>query len=99
MARSAGDPRGTQAWKALRERVFAEETHCWWCGEWVDQDLDRTHRMSRTVDHIVAIARGGAGIPDRSGVRLAHRSCNGRRAHRVTAPHIDKELSVELACI
>jgi len=76
------DPRGTQAWKNLRAQVFAEETHCWQCGQWVDQDLPRTHSLSRSVDHLDPIGRGYPGVPDRSRVRLAHRSCNARRGHR-----------------
>lgn len=75
----AGDPRGTRAWRRLRERVYAEEVDCWRCNTYVDQTLDWRHPMSRTADHLDAIANGGSGVPDRSRVRLAHRSCNGRR--------------------
>lgn len=92
----AGDPRGTQGWKLLRGRVFAEETHCWRCGGWVDQRLPSRHPMSRTADHLDAVARGFAGVPDRSRVRLAHRSCNGRRGARLDQP---SSLSVSLASI
>lgn len=79
----AGDPRGTRAFRRLREQVYEEETHCWKCGEYVDQTLPRTHAMSRTADHLDAIARGFPGVPDRSRMRLAHRRCNGRRGARV----------------
>jgi hypothetical protein len=75
----AGDPRGTRAWRRLRERVYAEETHCWRCDKYVDQTLPRMHRMSKTADHVDAIANGGAGVPDRSRVRLAHWTCNSSR--------------------
>lgn len=78
------DPRDTSAWRTLRNQVYREETHCWVCGMWVEQSLPKTHPMSRTVDHLIPVARGGAGIPDRSGVRLAHRRCNGKRGHRPT---------------
>lgn len=91
----AGDPRGTRAWRALRGQVFQEETHCWKCGLWVDQALPPRHPMSRTADHLDAIARGFAGVPDRSRVRLAHRRCNGRRGARLDRP----SLSVSLASI
>lgn len=74
-----GDPRGTQAWRRLCAQVYAEETHCWLCHEWVDQTLPREHPMSRTVDHVVPVARGGPPIPDRDGARLAHRRCNSER--------------------
>ncbi|QTD96983.1 HNH endonuclease [Streptomyces cyanogenus] len=77
MAYSKG--RSGTAWAAMRARVFAEESHCWICGQWVDQALPRTHPMSRTVDHIVQLSHGGAPL-DRANCRLAHRRCNGRRA-------------------
>jgi 5-methylcytosine-specific restriction endonuclease McrA len=92
----AGDPRGTRAWRNLREQVYGEETHCWRCGSWVDQALPRGHPMSRTVDHLDPIARGGAGVPDRSRVRLAHRRCNGRRGHKVDPVSRSLSVSVEV---
>lgn len=76
------DPRSTGAWQALTATVVAEETHCWICHGAVDQTLPKEDPMSRTVDHLDPVARGGAGIPDRSRVRLAHRSCNSRRGAR-----------------
>lgn len=93
----AGDPRGTQAWARLRAQVYAEETHCWRCGRWVDQTLPRNHRMSRTADHLDQVARGGAGIPDRSRVRLAHWGCNSARGARVD-PEL-RGLTVQLSSI
>lgn len=77
MAYSKG--RSGTAWSAMRARVFGEESDCWICGKWVDQELPRTHPMSRTVDHLVQLSHGGAPL-DRQNCRLAHRRCNGRRA-------------------
>lgn len=91
------DPRDTTAWRALRRQVFGEETHCWQCGMWVDQNLPRTHPMSRTVDHMVPVARGGDGVPSRSGVRLCHRKCNSRRGHR--PERVRGEMSIDPALI
>lgn len=98
----AGDPRGTRSWRRLRERVYAEETHCWICNEYVDQALPKWHPKSRTVDHLQPIARGGMGIPPRHMVRLACRQCNGIRAHgvgEVKAKTERQSLSVSLHSI
>ncbi len=95
----AGDPRGTRAWRRLRERVYAEETHCWRCGEYVDQTLPRTHPMRRTADHIDAIANGGAGIPDRSRVRLCHAACNSKGWAGTGTANVRTSLSVSLGSI
>jgi 5-methylcytosine-specific restriction endonuclease McrA len=74
--------RAGTAWNKLRARVFAEEELCWICGGWVDQELPRTHPMSRTVDHIVQLCFAPELALDRSNCRLSHRRCNGRRAER-----------------
>lgn len=93
----AGDPRGTRAWRRLREQVFSEETVCWRCGTWVDQTLPARHPMSRTADHLDAIANGGAGIPDRSRVRLSHWTCNSKRGKGIRVSQITRtELVVSL---
>ncbi len=95
----AGDPRGTRAWRRLRERVYAEEAHCWRCGEYVDQTLPRTHPMRRTADHIDAIANGGAGVPDRSRVRLCHARCNSKGWAGTGIASVRASLSVSLESI
>lgn len=74
--RSAG--RKGRDWEQLRNRVFAEETHCWLCHRFVDQTLPPRTPQSRSVDHIVPLALGGD-PHDRSNVRLAHHGCNSRR--------------------
>jgi 5-methylcytosine-specific restriction endonuclease McrA len=76
--------RSGRPWDRMRARVFAEETCCWWCGQWVDQDLPATHPMSRTVDHLHALAKGGKPL-DRNNLRLMHRRCNSIRANQERA--------------
>ena len=83
MAYSKG--RAGTAWWKVQAQVYAEETHCWWCGQWVDQSLDgRTHPMGRTVDHVLELWQGGAEV-DRSNCRLAHRRCNSAKSNRTRA--------------
>lgn len=82
MAYSKG--RAGTAWNLLRARVFAEETHCWICGKWVDQELPRTHPMSRTVDHVIELWQQGAPT-DRANCRLSHRRCNTSKSNRTRA--------------
>lgn len=82
MSGAPGDPRNTYRWRQARKRVFDEETHCHLCGQWVNQELPQEHPQSRTVDHLHALAQGGALLPERSLLRLAHRSCNAARSNR-----------------
>jgi hypothetical protein len=96
----AGDPRGTRGWRRIREQVYAEETHCWNCGLYVDQTLPPRHRMSRTADHLDAVALGYAGVPDRSRVRLAHWSCNSKRGKGIRVMGVTRtQLTVSLESI
>lgn len=82
----AYDPaRSGTRWFAVQAQVFAEETHCWLCGNYVDQDLPgRTHPMGRTVDHVRELWQGGDPF-DRANCRLAHRRCNSAKSNRARA--------------
>ena len=62
-------------WRRAQAAVFATETHCWLCGEHVEQTLPPNHDRARSVDHITPLALGGAPY-ERSNLRLAHRRCN-----------------------
>ena len=60
--------------------MYAEETHCWLCGRYVDQRLPATHRRSRSADHLVQLQHGGHPLR-RAGLRLAHLGCNAARSN------------------
>jgi 5-methylcytosine-specific restriction endonuclease McrA len=81
LPKSVRQGRGGRPWDRMRARVFAEESVCWYCGNEVDQNLPSTHPMSRTVDHLHALAKGGRPL-DRTNLRLMHRKCNSIRANR-----------------
>jgi len=86
-------------WRRLCTQVYTEETHCWLCGQWVDQTLPHNHSMSRTVDHVVELHRGGHPL-DRNNLRLAHRSCNTRKSNRLRTPTPRREqLTVDVTTI
>lgn len=74
--------RAGRPWRTLCATVRAEETHCWVCSRWVDQDLHAHHPRSATVDHVVQLRDGGP-AHERTNVRLAHRGCNTARANRL----------------
>jgi 5-methylcytosine-specific restriction endonuclease McrA len=75
VAATAG--RKGRPWRRLCTRVYAEETICIRCGQWVDKTLPPRTPLSKSVDHIVPLARGGAPLA-RENVGLAHYSCNSR---------------------
>lgn len=58
-----------------REDVFARDNWvCQLCFRPVDRDAPATDPEGPTIDHVVAIANGGADVPDN--VQTAHARCN-----------------------
>ncbi len=84
------------AWKARQELIRGAATSepiipadifirdgwaCGLCGEVVDPDLAYPDPMSKSLDHVLPLSRGGAHVE--SNVQLAHLSCNIRKGARV----------------
>ena len=58
-----------------RKKIYATQTICGICGKPVDFSLRYPNPMSKTIDHIIPIARGGH-PSDLSNLQLAHLTCN-----------------------
>lgn len=70
-------------WREAQAAVFATETHCWLCGEYVDQRLSSKGplaRLSRSADHLVQLQHGGHPTA-RSNLRLCHYGENAGRSN------------------
>ena len=76
-----GRGRSGRPWERMKARVRAEETHCAWCGEWVDQTLGGNDLDGPVIDHIVERVAGGPEL-DRDNLTLMHRRCNGAKEAR-----------------
>ena len=76
MPRSPG--RTGHAWRQLCAAVLAPDVLvCIRCTQLIDKALPHPHRMSKSVDHVVALVDGGAEL-DPANVGPAHLSCNSR---------------------
>ncbi len=65
---------------------------CHICGRPIDFALPHLDPMAYVVDHLVALAKGGADtIANKA---AAHRSCNGAKAARVYAPVVRRSASL-----
>jgi 5-methylcytosine-specific restriction endonuclease McrA len=74
-----GDIRKTRRWQQLRARIRATTPAvCWICGQRINLGLAWPDPESWTLDHIVPIAEGGAGL-DPANLRPAHAACNSKR--------------------
>lgn len=73
--------RNGHRWRQLRARVLRNQDVCKWCGEWVDKALPPLDPMAPQVDHILAVAKGGAEY-EYHNLQLLHRRCNREKWHR-----------------
>lgn len=74
LPRSKG--RTGRPWRRLQRWVWANFTHCFRCGEYVDQTITNPrHPRARSVDHVVALWQGGDELSQNNAV-LSHYGCN-----------------------
>lgn len=78
-----------------RHRIAIAKTRsaCHICGEPIDYDLTYPDPRSFVVDHVVAIALGGADTLENK--RAAHHACNSAKRARVYAPIVRRSHSLE----
>ena len=65
-----------------KKRIFATQTVCGICGKPVDMSLKYPHPMSKTIDHIIPIAKGGH-PSDLDNLQLAHWTCNRQKSDKI----------------
>lgn len=87
VARTAG--RSGRPWRRVQAKVYEEETHCYLCGEYVDQTLANFRSgQARSVHHLIPPDLAPELALDRDNLRLAHLGCNAKygRGQFVGAP-------------
>lgn len=62
---------------------------CGICCQPIDPLLPWPHRMSKTLDHVIPLAKGGTHEP--ANVQLAHAVCNSRKNDRLEDVAVDPE--------
>ena len=65
-----------------RRRIYATQTVCGICGKPVDMSLKYPHPLSKTIDHIIPIAKGGH-PSDLDNLQLAHWTCNRQKSDKI----------------
>ena len=65
-----------------KKKIYATQKLCGICGQPVDFSLRYPNPMSKTVDHIIPINRGGH-PSDLANLQLAHLSCNRQKSDKV----------------
>lgn len=65
-----------------KRRIYATQSVCGICGKPVDMSLKYPHPMSKTIDHIIPIAKGGH-PSDLDNLQLAHWTCNRQKSDKI----------------
>ena len=72
------------AFEKNKKRIYQTQTVCGICGREVDMTLKYPHPMSKCIDHIIPIARGGH-PSDIDNLQLAHWTCNRKKSDKLIA--------------
>ena len=78
------------ALKKNRKIIYATQDICGICGLPVNKDLKAPDPMSKTIDHIIPIAKGGH-PSDLENLQLAHRWCNLKKRDGLFIPGFPKD--------
>ena len=65
-----------------KKKIYATQTICGICGQPVDMRLKWPDPMSKTIDHIIPVAKGGH-PSDISNLQLAHFKCNRLKSDKL----------------
>ena len=65
-----------------KKRIYATQTVCGICGKPVDMSLKYPHPLSKCIDHIIPVAKGGH-PSDIDNLQLAHWTCNRQKSDKL----------------
>lgn len=64
--------------------IYATQDICGICGKPVDKTLKYPHPLSKCIDHIIPVSKGGH-PSDRDNLQLAHWTCNRQKSDKLFA--------------
>lgn len=65
-----------------KKKIYATQDVCGICGRPVDKSLKYPHPMSKCIDHIIPVAKGGH-PSDIDNLQLAHWTCNRQKSDKI----------------
>ena len=71
-----------QAFERNKKRIYATADVCAICGKPVDKSLKFPHPMSKCIDHIIPINKGGH-PSDMDNLQMAHLTCNRLKSDKI----------------
>ena len=70
------------AFNRTKKIIYATQTVCGICGKPVDPAYKYPHPLSRCIDHIVPVSKGGH-PSDIENLQLAHWTCNRQKSDKI----------------
>lgn len=77
-----------------KRKIYATQSVCAICGRPVDMSLKWPHPMSKSIDHIIPISKGGH-PSDLDNLQLAHFCCNRQKADKLALQDGGKSEKIE----
>lgn len=92
-ARNRPDKDGTHrgAFEKNKRKIYATRTICGICGKPVDMSLRWPNPMSKCIDHIIPVSKGGH-PSDIDNLQLAHMCCNREKSDKIIKEKADKSV-------
>lgn len=75
-----------------KQKIYATQTVCGICGKPVDMSIRYPHPLSKCIDHIIPVAKGGH-PSDINNLQLAHRTCNRQKSDKILDENMPKVTS------
>lgn len=79
------DGKHRAAFDKNKKKIYATQNICGICGQPVDPTLKYPHPLSRCIDHIIPVSKGGH-PSDISNLQLAHWICNREKSDNLFRP-------------
>lgn len=95
-ARNRPDKDGTHrgAFEKNKRKIYATRTICGICGKPVDMSLRWPNPMSKCIDHIIPVSKGGH-PSDIDNLQLAHMCCNREKSDKIFKYNKSKSGDIE----
>ena len=81
-----------------KKKIYATQTVCGICGKPVDFTIKYPHPLSRCIDHIIPVSKGGH-PSDINNLQLAHRTCNRQKSDKILMENLPKITSEDSGII
>lgn len=79
-----------------KKKIYATQSVCGICGKPVDMTLKFPHPLSKSIDHIIPVSKGGH-PSDIQNLQLAHLCCNRDKSSKLmeVRPNLDDEKKID----